>query len=271
MDNKALAQQLFLNHLVQYSTNDIVEIKPIHQGFTNISFYLKTADNSEFQIRLGHNNNIVNRYNEEQVLLAIHDENYLYYDVVSGDAIKRWIDGDNIDSQTAESDSFLNKLLVKIDELHQTNITGYKILKHDYMVFFAHNDLEEEYKNKYVELVNKLDKNNWVLSHNDLNALNILMDYDKNLHFIDYEWSRINHPLWDIANFTREVNLPEKQIQYLVKKLKLDLKEFYEFLYICTCFAYQWTFYTMFSQKISEYRKHTLILMQEYYNKLITF
>lgn len=268
MDNKARAQQLFLNHLVQYSTNDIVEIQPIHHGFTNLSFYLKTADNSEFQIRLGQNNNIVNRHNEEQVLLAIHDENYLYYDVVSGNAIKRWIDGGTVTLQMCESEAFLDKLLAKIEQLHHTNVQRYKILKHDYYVFFVHNDLEAKYKNKYQELVDKLDKNNWVLSHNDLNALNILVDYDKNLHFIDFEWSRINHPLWDVANFVREMQLPEKYIQYIASKLELDLARFYEFLYICTCFAYQWTFYTQFDEKISEYRQKTLILMQEYFNKL---
>ena len=260
---KQKAINFFLKNLPEYSINDLIEIEEIHFGFTNQSFRLKMHDNNRFQVRLGQNNDIVNRRNEKMVLECIDDKNYIYYDEANGDSIKKWISGKHI-SEKEIDEEFLIKLLDKINQFHNYNIAGFDIIRHDYFCFLNPGFIPTVHLNMYKKLVNEIDQNNWILSHNDLNLMNILVDKNKDIIFLDFEWSRINHPLWDISNFIRESDLSIDLIKFIANRLEIDLKTIMEFVYICTNFAYQWTFSTKYDEKISKYRKNTLILMDKY-------
>ena len=262
-NNKQKAINLFLEKMTEYSINDIVEIIEIHTGFTNQSFYLKMNDNEEFQIRIGQNNDIVSRENEEQVLLCIDDKNYIFYDVQTGNAIKKWIKGKHV-TENEISEKFLANLLKKINQFHSHDFQKYKILRHNYYVFFNPAFLPKNHQEAYKKFVSQISDKNWVLSHNDLNLQNLLINEQDEIIFLDFEWSRINHPLWDIANFIRESELDTKKIQFIANQLNIEYKELMQFVYICTNFAYQWTFSTSYDEKISKYRKNTLILMENY-------
>jgi hypothetical protein len=87
MNSKTKAINLFTKH-TKYGINQIIDIKLIHNGFTNISYKVTTSDKRIYQIRVG-NNKVVQRINERNVLNLINDKVYLYFDIKSGDAIKK--------------------------------------------------------------------------------------------------------------------------------------------------------------------------------------
>ncbi|GAA5414426.1 phosphotransferase [Ureaplasma ceti] len=271
----AEAIKLFQENASQYRNEAILSIEPIHCGYTNQSFLL-TTEYHKFQIRLGQNNSIVSRQNEATILKIIQDQYFLYYDVNNGNAVKHWIEGEplldyyNTHNHNLD-ENIIDELLTKIQNLHQIQDANLnKVIPHDYFVFFNNNhDLSIKHKNKYVELVNKwVHSKPWTLSHNDLNLQNILINPNQELIFIDYEWGRINHPYWDIANFIRESQLELTVVQMIADKMHINYQELLEFMYICTNFAYQWTFSTSYSEAIQKYREKTLKLLESYFQLL---
>jgi thiamine kinase-like enzyme len=105
------------------------------------------------------------------------------------------------------------------------------------------------------------------LSHNDLSADNLLLTVKKQIIFIDYEWSRLNNEYWDLANFIRETKLSNRNITFLATKSNLSLTILQDFIYICTNYAYQWTYMMPQTTKILQYRKQLNKQLNLYYNK----
>jgi thiamine kinase-like enzyme len=99
-----------------------------------------------------------------------------------------------------------------------------------------------------------------------LNSDNLLLTKSKQIIFIDYEWGRLNNKYWDIANFIRESNLSLKMIKCILSFDKsLDRKVLCDFIYMCTNYAYQWTFNMKLTPKILKCRKINLVKMNKYY------
>ncbi len=71
--------------------------------------------------------------------------------------------------------------------------------------------LFSKFLNLYDELVR--DGVSKVFSHNDLHRSNLL--WDKKYYFLDWEYSSINHPCFDIASLVRSLQLNENQIDDL--------------------------------------------------------
>ena len=66
--------------------------------------------------------------------------------------------------------------------------------------------------NKALNLYNKLlqDGKDKVLSHNDLHPANLL--WNKKYYFLDWEYSGVNHPCFDIASLVKSLKLNKSQI-----------------------------------------------------------
>lgn len=263
--NKNLKKQILnLLEKINLKEDNIIKIKKIHQGFTNMSFYAETKNKKAYQLRLGQNNEIVDRNNEFLVLKALNLKSFLYYNKDNGDAIKKWIIGRTLQKRDINND-LIKQLIKKINLLHKTDINNLSLLRHDYFVFWKEQKLEKEDQILYQDLIKKIDQKPWVFSHNDLNLKNILFNEEKKkLYFIDFEWARINHPLWDLANFIREVNLSLSKIKFVCQLIKINLKEMLIFLYLCTNFAVQWSFATSQTSSVLMYRKKTLKILNQY-------
>jgi thiamine kinase-like enzyme len=159
-------------------------------------------------------------------------------------------------------------LLLEINHIHQTKITK-TVLKHDYLDCWKKAKLPEIHKNKYLQLIHKYKNLSLMLCHNDLNAENVLIDKQQRLVFIDYEWGRLNNKYWDIANFIRETKLPTDKIKYILSSDKtIDSQILYNFIYICTNYAYQWTFNMKPTAQILYCRKLNLMKMNKYYKTI---
>jgi thiamine kinase-like enzyme len=154
----------------------------------------------------------------------------------------------------------------ELKKLHSLKIK-YSMIKHDYKEFIklTNTVLPIKHMDKYINLVNKYKNLTLMLSHNDLSRDNLLWNKNQNkIHFIDYEWARINNQYWDIANFIRETSLKNKWIKYLANINKLDLKILEDFIYISINYAYQWTFAMPQTKKILMYRKKMLSKLNKY-------
>lgn len=71
--------------------------------------------------------------------------------------------------------------------------------------------LLEKYYDKYL-----YSKIRWTACHNDLVKENILLSPDNKIYLIDWEYSGMNDPLWDIASFILENDLNIVEQRYLM-------------------------------------------------------
>ncbi len=265
--SKKIAIKMFLTFFKnKYKLDDIKFIKKIHHGFTNTSFCFIMNDNNKYQVRIGNNNDIVNRNNEYRCLNLIHNNDYLYYDIKNGNAIKIWIKGRVLNKKDLKNRDILNNIFNEINQYHSLDVSGFNILRHDYYIFLPKCKLKKIYLTKYKKIVEKISTTFWGFSHNDLNLENILISNNNKIKFIDFEWSRINHPYWDFANLIKETIWKKNEILIYSEIAKLDYFLLLEMSFVAICFSYQWTFSNSFSLKILCYRLKMYLKMKYFYN-----
>lgn len=75
-----------------------------------------------------------------------------------------------------------------------------------------------EYKNRLLDFINRHVKNTTLVPcHNDTVPENFLVDNKGQSYLIDWEYSGMNDPSWDLAAYILESQLTEKAIDYLLK------------------------------------------------------
>lgn len=233
-----------------YSIDQINEIKKITNGFTNSNFCFIFDDQKQYQVRLGANNDIVNRDNELMVFKTLKIHGIIYYDALTGNMIKEWINGEKINDWT------VNKLILLVKELKKMHSISEieNIVKFDKFALlkkFPDEKLIYEFK----ILIVKYEKEKLVICHNDLNPTNIL--FNKKLNLIDFEFAKLNSIYWEIANFARE-SLTIEQIKFLAATYgNIDLIKLKDFLIMTTIYALMWTYSTNWTPTIEIYRKNT--------------
>ena len=261
-DQKKVVTKYFIEQLKQYQASDIVKFKKIHLGYTNLSFYIQTKDGREYQFRVPQNNDLVNRENEKTIIDLIDNQKDYLYISQSGIFIKKWTKGRNLNIKDTHSSEFWIKLKKEIDHLHSIKLNDdQKILKMDYSDIKAIRN--KKIANLYHQFLDVINQKDWVISHNDLNYQNIIMQKNNELKFIDFEWTRLNHPTWDIVNFCRESNLKLKNISKIANIFEIENQEFFKIYYLCICLAYQWAKQMPFSFKILNYRIKALLKIQK--------
>ncbi|MDC4182145.1 phosphotransferase [Mycoplasma bradburyae] len=249
--NQDVALEFFITH-TDYLINDVVSIQEIHNGFTNISYLLKTKDNKQYQVRFAQNNELVSRINEYEVIKLLNNDLFIFFDKQTGDCIKKWIPGKEVDYFDKLR---LDNLAKAIKQIHQVDISNSSILKINYLAGIDNAKLSTRHKKLYYHLINKYKNLPQTLTHSDLNAHNMLVDQNNQIHLIDFEWSRINTPYFDLANMARE-SLNLQQAYYLVESYQgLDKTIFNDFLIITCIFALIWTYNMAQTDKIIAYRK----------------
>ncbi len=247
----------------------IKDIRLLDNASTNTSFLVTNTKNKKFQVRIG--NPKINRYNESIILKSLKDlGGFIYYNSKNGNGIKVWVDGVNPTVKTCHTPAFIGSFVKELKALQKT-VTEDPIMHRDFYVFEKISDfngLKNQLK-KYREIITKYRKLPQVVSHNDLRPANLVWS-NKKVKFIDFEWATLNNQYWDLCNFVREVEYPLTKLKTLIGKhfQNLDFDVAKEFLFACTFFAYQWTFFAEQTKDIVSYRKNTKRLMTEYYNMI---
>ncbi|MGZ9414084.1 phosphotransferase [Mycoplasma sp. 5370] len=186
--------------------------------------YIGYFENKKVQIRVK-KNNIVNSKNEENFFLQTQKNNFVYYK--EGNYIKFWISGENLEK------IFLTKKKQRKILEHLYYFSSLKVK--DIEVFnwetWNHND------KKITKLLNGYKNEKMTLSHGDLRKKNIIINKKNNIYFIDFEWTRLNYLMFDLASLYLYVNISKKLIikYFKIKKNNLD-----KWIYLVKKFNNEW-------------------------------
>nr|WP_044612370.1 choline kinase family protein [Candidatus Hamiltonella defensa] len=175
--------------------------------------------------------NFINRHNEKNnselvFKMGINPET-IYFDTISGIKITQYIpDSETFSPGLVRKKNNIENISLCFRQLHQSNIkfcnefnafSEYKKyqhilnLKHDHDGIY-HNKMLVEFFYKTEKILDRLNKDRCPC-HNDLVAENIVKSGDK-IYLIDWEYSGMNDPMWDLAPHFLECqfNSEEEQI-----------------------------------------------------------
>ena len=256
-----------------FANNEIISYTKIHSGYTNLTYLVKLNDNSKWQVRLPfeQTKKIINRKAEKSILDLLNNNDFIYFDIKTGKAIKKWLEGYNPNKAIYSKRKFLDKLFTQIKHIHTLAINKrhnfQKINLSVYTNTKQLTNLDKIYVTKFNELVDIRKNDKLVINHTDINPDNILVLLPNNkIHLIDFEWVGLASDYWDYANFIRETNLNYKNFQWNKYIDNFDMKILKQYIYITSVFAYLWTFNMPQTPKIIKYRLLTKKQIIIHYN-----
>ncbi len=278
MDQYETKATNLLKRVLKVKTKDIDSFRHQSNGYTNHSYVFRLKNKQRYVVRIGLVDKWLKRDNEINVLRIIKNHkslfNVLYFNPSNGDMVRPYIVGITPGKQTVYNKKFLKTFALTLKQLHSIKVPkNTRILVNDFRVYseFDHY-LQPIYTQAFYQLLNKFEKSiKLVFSHNDLSPWNMIYQAKTNqLTFIDFEWSRLNFPYVDLANFIKESDLYNTPYEKYVLKCydpKLKLKTLHQFLYIAAYFSYVWT-YSMFPYKhIVKYRNKMLKMLKSLYSE----
>ncbi len=226
--------------IIEEVLNKILDIQKIEKisrmgGLTNRTYLVELPDENKYVVRLPGEGTeqIINRKDEKvSAELACHigiDTNLYYFNENTGVKISQYID----DSQTMNAELLRkNENIVRVSsilkKLHSSKVdTGVSFdvihLADTYERFISQNDgfFYEDYE-EVKEYINKI-KEEYISSvdkrpcHNDPLCENWILQDDKNMYLIDWEYAGMNDPIWDLADVSIEATYTEEMDRLLLK------------------------------------------------------
>lgn len=213
--------------LMPYSQSQIIDIQIIG-GMTNCNYLITTQELSRFVFRISGkcSNDLINRHNEyensiQAQKLGINPE-VIFFDENNGYKITEYIHSAKTLSPYSISAN-LDDILTLLKLLHNSNINfsnkldyleeykHYKSLIYKFNIILEYDFLQ--FETKALALYQKLIELGieYKPCHNDLVAENFVLGIDKNnndkLYLIDWEYSSMNDPTWDLASLFLETNI----------------------------------------------------------------
>lgn len=245
-------------------------IKELHLGYTNHSFLFSVKHDEKYQVRIPLAGDLIDRKCEYYCLKAVKDNNFVYFDKKTGIAVKKWIEGENPNKKTYKSQWFNDLLFEQISKLHNVKLPkSYKVKP---INFDAYNKylpyLKFEYQRKYLCLLDRRRNEPLVLTHSDINPLNIIYDGQK-IHLIDYEWCCLASQYWDFANWIRETGISLDKIDMSGYIKNFDKEKLSDYVFLSSVFAHLWAQTMPPSRRILKYRKKTMKQIKKSYRYVI--
>lgn len=163
---------------------------------------------------------------------------------------RKWFKGQIVDKWTPER---LNNLKKEIEKLHNLKIKN--LTKHNWLKYQNHKKhlLKDDWE-KYLLITNKYKNDPLVVSHNDLNKQNILINQEK-IRLIDYEWANLNHQYFDYIQFYIAEN---------IRIEKLPTAIFNEWVFICLIYFILWSYEMPQNKQVLNWRKEYLNKLKKY-------
>ena len=250
----------------------IRSITKIENGFNNENYLINDA----YVIRIPKDNKdeTITFTNELASYKAIENlkvsEKILYFDTNSGIKISKFVHNtrEYVNTPTNEQITYVAKTLKK---LHNSEVK----VNFGYQMFFklkvykenlsSSVYIDEKIERKIINQVKSiLSKDKMVMCHNDLVKNNLLFKNNGGLVLIDWEYSSMNNPYFDLASFISENNLNETQEEFFLSKYfgsKLNLtkrKRTKIFINFLDLLFYYWALYLF--KKRGDRIYHTIAL-----------
>lgn len=264
------AIEIFKNALPSRA-KEIKAVRQLHDGYTNMSFAITLRNGDKYQVRIPHDGGLVNRKLEIAALKATHNNHFVYFDEKTGIAVKKWIDGYTPSKHLYKSEKFLDALFTKIKKIHQTKLgPGHRFRKINLDVYNSNlQNLKFEYQRKFLCLQDRRRSEPVVLNHSDINPDNVVWD-GNDVHIIDFEWTTLASEYWDYANWIRETNIKVRKVNWSKYIKNYDKEKMADYIFLCTVFAYLWTYSMPQTSKILSYRKKILKQIRRAYRYVVT-
>lgn len=247
---------------------DIKETIKIETGFTNDIYFVALLDGKKFKVRKASENKYINRNLEKYIEENLNKKEIYFYDK-DGSYIRKWIEGHTLTIKDLNADVW-NNIISKIKDIQNLKIP--KTMNITTPIYILNNvSLNEELLEPlklYKSIIKKISEKDLVLSHNDISTNNIICK-GKDISIIDYEWSSLNHKLWDISNLIKDLELNyEDLIANDIIINNYDIKELIEFIFATHFFTIFWTYKVPETKKIVDYRNE-VINRTKYWFKII--
>ena len=143
----------------------------------------------------------------------------LYHEASNGILIWRYIVGTQFNFISGSQTNLIKNLGVSLKSLHQSilpdrDISAFKNSIATYEILLQE-DSKETLINEGFKLYKDIceDGTDYVLSHNDLNKSNLLVD--DRFYFLDWEYAGANHPYFDVATLCHSLSLSNEDAQLL--------------------------------------------------------
>lgn len=220
--------------ILEVDNDDIEEISSAG-GMTNKN-YLVNITGDKYILRMPGNGteSMINRVNEKHNSTLANeldlDTDILYFDEVSGIKISKLIeDAETINSQTAKREENMELIASILRKLHNSGVefknefnVFKEVEKYEYLLEKAKGKNFDDYK-EVREKVMKLENELEILGidlrpcHNDTVPENFIKGKDS-LYLIDWEYSGINDPMWDLAAHIIECDFDEDEEELFLQK-----------------------------------------------------
>ncbi|EGZ49376.1 choline kinase [Neisseria wadsworthii 9715] len=237
-----MLENIFKNLMPQYRDSDCVVTEL--GGMTNKN-YLVTVSDEQYVLRIpgAKTQNMINREYEAKNSLKMSQAGFnvetCIFDQKSGLKITRFLKNSlSLDHKNIKSQAILQNLATRLLELHQSQIklgnqfdvfqeyTKYLGLLRNKQSFYGYNtyisDILAFLDTAHTRL-NQTGRNK-VACHNDLVPENLLLQNDK-LYFIDWEYSGMNDPVFDIAAFFLESRIHENEQNLFLQTYYADKED----------------------------------------------
>ena len=229
--NKDSIYKICKQHFGDAFAKNIITIKHFHGGMTNISFYLKLKDDSEYLLRIPGKGTkqLINRVKEAEtyqslknINLNISDE-VVYIDSKSGIKLSKFMHAKTCDKSDFDE---VKRCITTLKKLHNANIKEgrYFNLKDEILYYerlmgkskYAnYNDVKERVF-ALLDMLEEMPKR-LCLCHIDPNPDNFCIDEDKNIRLVDWEYAGLQDPMLDLAMFAIYSGYNEQQIKTLIQ------------------------------------------------------
>ena len=255
--------------IIDCKPNDIINIKVIQAGLTNVSFsFLVNKIKYVYRHPGGTAGNLVNRHTEmfaqEKAKKLGIDKSYIYMDE-SGWKISYYVEN-IVPCEFFKNDNQLNKAMEYLRKIHMIEVNdrvktfntveeGKKLMK---IASSTKGNLFEEFSQiiEKVERLNQyLEKDSInmgikkVLCHNDVYEPNYIATNKDELYLIDWEYAGINDPANDIACILCRKNYSDEDIEkyleaYYGRKLtREEHRHCIAYISICGFYWFCWGLY----------------------------
>lgn len=220
----------------------IKEIIPVG-GMTNKNFKVK-IDDEQYILRIPGNGTeeMISRKSEKHNSLIANelniDTNILYFNDINGIKLSKYIDNaETINPKTAKREDNMLMVADILKKLHTSNT----LFDNEFNVFKKIEEYEKlldlckgknfsdynEVKEQVIKLEEKLNQIGFEIKpcHNDTVAENFVKDKER-MYLIDWEYSGMNDPMWDIAAHILECEFSEDEEElFLSIYFDNDVKE----------------------------------------------
>ncbi len=224
--NKKEVKNIFLKHISTNQNIKIKSVKKIHNGLTNISYLIKT-NIDWYQLRFSSNYKNINRKLEQ----SIFNDNYIYYD--DNLFIKKWIKGKTLKNKDIIKNlDLINQEIIKF---HKLNIDKKNVFKINFLEVI---DNKFKYDDLYKKINNYFLNDELVISHNDVNNKNIIIDTNNNIHLIDFEWVSLNYYWFDFVYLLVHSKIRNSKLLTIANKYYKNIN--INHLFFVAYFCFKW-------------------------------